>query len=367
MRKSPPARRSVRATEAVAWATTALPPADGAAGRLRRGARTPSLPREPPWALGGPCPQPASSPLSCWSRPPAPRGLSDATPRAPRRPPCAAPSRLRAARLSAGAGRTRARQHLLPGLRLVDDADEPLGGALALLPAAGGGQQREPGVPEVPGGQHHQGGAPCDACKPAGKAWPRLALGVGAQVSSAGPGRAPPGSGAVTTHHPPLPVSWAHPSSAVHAARDPGGGLGIAARGRSWPWPQGPRGGADPGDSPRRAPFAVVPSISARGDALESRGAPGALDEGLGGRQAQLLPPLEVLHDAPALDAGHRAQHLRQQLNLHPGDRQAPRLAGGSTRRTVLQKGRAPGAAWWGRMLGTSRVSREPPGTRTNL
>lgn len=73
-------------------------------------------------------------------------------------------------------------------------------------------------------------------------------------------------------------------------------------------------------------------------------------------RPAQLLPP-EVLHDAPALDAGHRAQHLRQQLNLHPGDRQAPRLAGGSTGRKVLQQGRAPGAAWWGRVLGRPELA----------
>ena len=114
---------------------------------------------------------------------------------------------------------------------------------------------------------------------------------------------------------------------------------------------EGRASGTVPRNTTRRGPQHLHP----RRVALESRGAPGAFNEGLGGCQAQLLPPLEVLHDAPALDAGHRAQHLRQQLNFHPGDRQAPRSQEAPGK--VLQKGRAPGAAWWGRVLGASRVS----------
>ena len=77
--------------------------------------------------------------------------------------------------------------HLLSGLRLVDDADDPPSGTLALLPADGRGQQREPGVPEVSGGQHDQGAAPREAPKPGreGLTW----TGVGAEGRGGAPRR----------------------------------------------------------------------------------------------------------------------------------------------------------------------------------
>ena len=72
----------------------------------------------------------------------------------------------------------------------------------------------------------------------------------------------------------------------------------------------------------RRAP--QTPGHSAR------CGVPGGLYEGPRGRQAQLLSPLQVLHDAPALDAGCGAQHLRHRRRLGPGDREGPHMQDGS-------------------------------------
>lgn len=58
------------------------------------------------------------------------------------------------------------RAHLLIRFRLVDGADDLLDGTPGLLPVGRRGQQRKPGVPEVPRSQHHQGTAPRNAPKP---------------------------------------------------------------------------------------------------------------------------------------------------------------------------------------------------------
>lgn len=58
------------------------------------------------------------------------------------------------------------RAHLLIRFRLVDGADDLLDGTPGLLPVGRRGQQRKPGVPEVPRSQHHQGAAPRNAPKP---------------------------------------------------------------------------------------------------------------------------------------------------------------------------------------------------------
>lgn len=233
--------------------------------------------------------------------------------------------------------------------------------------AAGGGQQAGARRSRSAGRQHHRG-----RCSPRclrtlrGRPGLGLALGVGAQVSSAGPGRAPPGSGAVTTHHPPLPLSGAHPSSVKPMLPGTLGGPGDAARGRRGPGPQGLGRGGPWGQSPRST-IRRGASTSTHGDwAPQSRGAPGALYEGLGGRQAQLLPPLRfsmmlLPWTRPPSSASPPA------VEPPPWRQTSAWLAGGSTGRKVLQCRRAPGAAWWGRVLGASRVSREPPGTRTNL
>lgn len=94
----------MQATEAVAWATPALPPADGSGEAAPRGpGRLPSLGGLPgPWAARAPSLPPPRSPAGAARLPPGPQRCHSPRPRA-----AAAPSRLRAARLSARAGGTR--------------------------------------------------------------------------------------------------------------------------------------------------------------------------------------------------------------------------------------------------------------------
>ena len=75
-----------------------------------------------------------------------------------------------------------------------------------------------------------------------------------------------------------------------------------------------------------------------------TRNSPHTLHEGLGGHQAQLLPPLQVLHNAPALDAGSGTQRFCSQLLLDPVGR-APSAGSQVGVGGVVQEGeRARGA-----------------------
>ena len=159
----------------------------------------------------------------------------------------------------------------------------------------------------------------------------------------------------MTPSWPRLPVPRACPGSDAQGCREPPEVRWVSPHGAGDdPGHRASGGGAGLGDSPQRAPWAAVaiipthnthPRRAARTMTPASGGPspPRTLCEGLGGRQAQLLPALEVVHNAPALDAGCGAQHLGHQLSLHPGDRQAPRLTGASRGREVLPRGESPG------------------------
>ena len=238
MSQSRPARCSVRVTEASGQGPLPGPRPSSHMTTRQLGGCAPRAPG-PPRALAGLCPQPGSSPLSShpgalvrgqrpWSCPPACWASVLPLPR-PRRPACSQPRR---AFPQEAAGRGEApRTCFLASVLLMTvmifcvallhffrlPGEDSSGSQVfqkcraasitrALLPAMPANLRGRPGL---------------EWCWRWG---PRSALqGLDGLL---------PGSHAVTPHHPPLPVSWAHPGPAAHAARNPGGGLGVTARGR---------------------------------------------------------------------------------------------------------------------------------------